>query len=131
VQQYLCYIALAQWLLLRIFGRNKMMSGHERTLTVRISFFCLGRDTGIDTFIEGTSRWMDGKFLFILFEKINIILCQSRDIINFMDGSVWTMTSNLPRGGREHTPKLLVITLYVCGTEEGTTKRNVSMRVGK
>lgn len=42
----------------------------------------LGRNTGVDPLLEGTTRWFDGELPFVLLEHFDIILGQVWDFVN-------------------------------------------------
>jgi len=75
----------------------------------------LRRHTSIDALVKGTSRRVDGEILVVLFEHLDVIVGDSFNFVNVLDGVVGTVARNLSRGVGEHARKVHIIALMVVG----------------
>jgi hypothetical protein len=71
----------------------------------------LGRDSGINAFVETATRRIDRKELFVLFEERDIIAREAFNLVNVLDRRVGTMASNLARRSGIHSTEILELTL--------------------
>lgn len=63
----------------------------------------LGRNAGIDTFVEGTTGRVDSKFAFVLLEQCNVIRGNAWNLVDILHRSKGSVASNLSGSMWEHT----------------------------
>jgi hypothetical protein len=70
----------------------------------------LSADSVVDTLVEGTPWRVDGEVLFILFEVLDVVIGQSRDLVDVTDLFIRPVGGNLAGRSGEHSREVLVIT---------------------